>query len=67
MVFLVFCQKQAKNLLLILIHHLKGLSRAKLSVNHVMDQRKLKLWLFKDALFNASFITVMLSLHSECY
>ena len=51
---MLFCQKQAQNRLLILTHRLKGLS-LKISENHkinVFGPTELKLWPFKDALFN---------------
>ncbi len=49
---IVFCQKQAKYVLLILTHHLKRLS---LSFQKIIKfgQTELKLWPFKYALFNA--------------
>ncbi len=55
---MVFCQKQAQNRLLILTHHLKGLSLSfqKIKIN-VIGLTELKLWPFKDALLNTTLFT----------
>ncbi len=57
---MVFCQKQAENTLslLILTHHLKGLSLSFHKIN-VIGPTELKLWLLKDAATNLSIITIV--------